>query len=130
MNRPVFMSPEHVAAMNRKLASSAEVREAGEVLHRTYTMSYVLSGGRDGVDEHWLMSLGPDGVQFALEPKADADIVFRGDWRRMVDASKAAREGCQLDPGVTVEGDVGVVTAVEHVFATAQQVATMEVDWP
>ena len=130
MSHLVFMSPEHVAAMNDKLAASDEVRKAGAQLDRTYTMAYVLSDGRDGGDEYWLMSLGPSGAQFALEPKPDADIVFRGDWRAMVDASRAAREGRQVDAGVAVEGDPEVVAVVGPVFSAAQQVATLEVDWP
>jgi hypothetical protein len=130
MTRPQFMSAEHVAAMNVTLADSAEVREASSALERTYTMAYVLSDGREGRDEYWLMSLGPDGVHFALDHKPDASVIFRGDWRTMVEASKAGREGRQVDPGVTVEGDAGVLDAVATVFATAQRVATLEVDWP
>ena len=130
MTMPQFMSAEHVAAMNTLLADSAEVREAGIALGRTYRLAYVLSDGRDGGDEHWLMSLGPAGVRFALEPEPDADITFRADWRAIVDTSKAAREGRDLDPGVTVEGDVTVLATVAPAFAAAQRVATLEVDWP
>jgi hypothetical protein len=123
------MSKEHVAAMNERLREDEGVRAECGKLGRPYAMAYRLSDGPVGETVHWTMSFD-DTVQFSLDEHPSPDISFVGDWSRMVRASAANRKGEQLDPGVRLEGDVSVMETVGPVFAKAQSVATLPVDFP
>lgn len=128
MSKPIFMSQEHVAAMNAILEKDASVRAACAELEKPLTMGYELTDGPDGETVYWSMTF-TDTVRFGLE-KTDADLLFAGDWARMVRASKSHRDGEPTDPGVVPVGDRGVLQATQRVFALAQAVATMPVEFP
>lgn len=127
----LFMSAEHVSAMNDLLSSSDEVRSAIARLDRTYVLAYDLSAAPDGGSEHWTMTLGPDGVRFDLDaPAGAADIVTKADYSAMIRATKASRAGERADEDIAVDGDPTVLERIAPVLALAQQVATLDVQWP
>jgi len=128
MDKPVFMSPEHVAAMNAILEKDDAVRTACAELEKPLTMGYALSDGPDGETVYWAMTF-TDTVRFSLE-KVDADLLFTGDWTRMVRASRDSRGGQTTDPGVEAVGDLAVLQSTGRVFALAQAVATVPVEFP
>lgn len=128
----LFMSQEHVDAMNELLERSADVREAcaatptgpaGRVL------AYRLTDGPEGSTVRWSITF-TDTVRFALEEHPSPDVTFVGDWSRMIRAARASRAGEPLDPGVEVVGDLEVMAAVGPAFAAAQAVATLPVEFP
>ena len=128
MSDPVFMSAEHVAAMNAVLAADGTVRAACAALAKQVTIAYELSDGPGGTTVYWSIAFA-ETVRFGLEPTA-ADLVLRGDWARMVHAAKANRQGQVEDPAVLPVGDVTVMQAVAPVFALASNVATLPVVFP
>jgi hypothetical protein len=128
MSKPVFMSPEHVAAMNAILEGDAAVRTACAELEKPFTMGYALSDGPHGETVYWAMTF-TDTVRFSLE-KTDADLLFTGDWARMVRASRDNRSGQATDPGVEAVGDLNVLQTIGPVFALAQAIATIPVEFP
>lgn len=117
MTPPVFMSPEHVKQINEILAADEAVRTACAGLERPLTMGYALSDGPDGATVYWAMTF-TDTVRFSLD-QVDADLLFTGDWARMVRASRANREGRTTDPGVLPVGDLELIKVIGPVFAVA-----------
>jgi hypothetical protein len=128
MSKPLFMSPEHVATMNAILDTDAAVRKACAELEKPLTMGYELSDGPGGETVYWSMTF-TDTVRFGLE-KTDADLLFTGDWANMIRATMSSRQGKPVDPGVVPVGDMGVLQAIGPVFALAQGVATVPVEFP
>jgi hypothetical protein len=128
MGKPGFMSPEHIAVMNDLLERSDAVRAACLELDEPFTMGYELEDGPDGNTVHWSMAFA-ETVRFSLD-KVDADLLFRGDWARMVRATRDSREGRPTDPGVEAVGDMAGFQKVAPVFAVAQSVATVPVEFP
>lgn len=125
----LFMSPEHVAAMNELLDTSAEVRAACSAIPQARVIAYALEDGPDGRTVDWTVSF--DGtVRFSLDPATNPDVVLRGDWGKLMRTSAANRRGESADPGVTVEGDVSVLADVGPVLDLARSVATLDVDFP
>jgi hypothetical protein len=124
----LFMSPEHVAVMNEMLSEDEQVRQACSELDRPVTIAYELADGPDASAVHWSMTFA-DTVRFGLAP-IEADILFVGDWARMVRATRAGRDGDALDPGLEVVGDYAGFEAVAPVFAIAKRVATLPVEFP
>jgi hypothetical protein len=122
------MSPEHVAVMNALLEDDEAVRAACADLAAPFTLGYELADGPGGETVHWSMAF-TDTVRFGLE-KVDADLLFRGDWARMVRASKGNRDGQPGDPGVEPVGDLEAFQRVAGVFAAAQAAATVPVQFP
>jgi hypothetical protein len=122
------MSPEHVAAMNAILEDNESVRAQCSLLEKPLTLGYELLDGPDGETVYWSMAF-TDTVRFGLE-KVDADLLFRGDWTRMIRATHRSRAGEAKDPGVEAVGDLDVMTAVGPAFAAAQAVATLPVQFP
>jgi hypothetical protein len=126
----LHMSQEHVDAMNALLRESEEVRAACRALPAPRTWSYRLADGPDGRDVDWTVRFA-DTVEFGLvPPEGRADVVFTGDWARMMRTTKASREGRQEDPGVTVTGDRAVVAETQAVLKVARAVATLPVEFP
>jgi hypothetical protein len=126
--QPLFMSEEHVSRMNAILDKDEAVRRACADLDRVITMGYELADGPGGETVYWSMTFA-DTVRFGLE-RPEADLVFVGDWKRMVSASRATRGGKPEDPGVQAVGDLTVLEQVGPVFALAQAVATVPVEFP
>jgi hypothetical protein len=125
----LFMSSEHVAAMNELLDASADVRIACAALPQPRVMAYALEDGPDGRTVHWAVSFHGT-VRFSLDPAPEPDVLLRGDWRRMMRASDANRRGETADPDVSVEGDVGVLEEIGPVLELARSVATLDVEFP
>lgn len=125
----VFMSSEHVAAMNALLDASTEVRAACSALPQPRVMAYALEDGPDGHTVHWVASFRST-MQFSLDAVDQPDVLLRGDWRQVVRASDANRRGELVDPGVVVEGDAGVLAEVGPVLELARSVATLDVEFP
>lgn len=131
MTTPVFMSPEHVRAMNEILAESSAVRAACAELDHDYAMCYELHDGPGGRTVYWAMTFGPDtGVRMSLEKPDRADLTYVGDWARLVRASAAQRRGERHDPDVAVHGDPEIPGKVAAAFTAAQRVATIDVVFP
>ena len=125
----LFMSPEHVAAMNDLLDHSAEVRTACSVLRQPRVLAYELSNGPDGRTVHWTVTFDRT-VHFSLEPSEQPDVLMRGDWAQMIRATTAGRRGESADPGVSVSGDVQVLEEVGPVLELGRSVATLDVEFP
>ena len=125
----LFMSREHVDAMNELIEKSDEVRQAGLALDRDYTMAYHLTRG-DGTIEGWSMTGGPTGFAFGLGERPDADVILTGSYELMIEATKASRAGEVIDPQITIEGDLEAMAKVSTVMETARPVATIDVDFP
>jgi hypothetical protein len=124
----LFMSQEHVDAMNALLADSEVVRDACRQLSRPRTIGYLLHDGPDGGPVHWRMSFA-DTVRFDLQ-QGETDVLFAGDWAQMIRASRANREQQSVDPGLVVEGEPAVLEEVGPALDTARSVATVPVDFP
>ena len=126
----LHMSQEHVDAMNALLRDSEVVREACRSLPVPRTWAYTLADGPDGTVVHWTVRFA-DTVEFAVgEPEVRADVVFTGDWARMVRSTRDGREGRPTDPGVTVTGDPAVLAETGPVLEVARAVATLPVELP
>lgn len=123
------MSSEHVDAMNAILETCEPVREKCAALDKPMSMAYVLRDGPDGDPVYWTCTL-TDTFRFALEPNPQADVTFVGDWKQMIRASAGGRDGQQIDPGVTIEGDENAVAIIGPIMETARAVATVSVDFP
>jgi hypothetical protein len=124
----LFMSPEHIRAMNAVLAADESVRAACADLARPVVIGYELTDGPGGDIVYWSVAL-TDTVRFGLEP-TEADLVFRGDWAAMVHAAQSHRQGGQEDAGIVPVGDLSVLESVGPVLALARRVATLPVEFP
>jgi hypothetical protein len=128
MTKLVFMSPEHVAAMNAILAGDRSVLEACAQLAKPVTMGYQLVDGPGGETVHWRVTIAKT-VQFSLG-KGNSDVLLTGDWGRVIRASQAQREGTECEPGVVPSGDLSLLASVAPVLAIASRVATLPVEFP
>ena len=124
-----FMSPEHVSTMNRLLAESADVRAAAATLDRDYVLAYRLTDAPGGGVAHWTMTLGPAGVRFALAAAPASDVEMHADYRDMVRMVQATRAGETPKGDVLTVGDTEVLARIAPVYAVAQQVATVDVEF-
>ena len=122
------MSPEHVAIMNARLLDADAVRAACAELEKPLTLGYELTDGPDGETVFWTMAF-EDTVRFSLDSEP-ADLLFKGDWARMIRTTMASRRGEQDDPGLETVGDLEVMTTVAPAFAAAQAVGTVAVQFP
>jgi ubiquinone biosynthesis protein UbiJ len=129
MSELLFMSQEHVDVMNALLQDAPTVEAACAALGGPRTLTYDLAGGPDGGAVTWTMRLDRT-VQFSLDRADDADVVFSGDWTRMIQATKGGRSGEAVDPGLTVSGDLQLVAQVGAVLDVARQVAAVPVTFP
>jgi pimeloyl-ACP methyl ester carboxylesterase len=129
--KPRFMSPEHVAIMNARVARAAEVQRRCAALGRSYIVAYVLTDAPLGASAHWRVEAGPgSGVRFALGP-ATADVTIHCDYRAMLAATQDARAGRPASPpGARTEGDAEALRAVAEILALARAAATVDVDFP
>lgn len=124
-----FMSADHVSAMNALLEDAPQVRKACAGLSGDRSMAYRLVDGPDGAEVHWTVTF-TDTVRFFLTEHVTPDVLFVGDWRQMIRASKANRNGEQLDPGVSIVGDSAVLAEIGPVLETARSVATVPITFP
>lgn len=123
------MSPVHIAAMNELLHDAPDVRSACAQLRGPRVMSYTLTDGPDGAVVHWTISF-TDTVQFALEEVPSPDVRLVGDWAQTIRAAIAAREGQQMDPGISIEDAGSVLSEIDDALQAAQAVTTVPVEFP
>ena len=126
---PTFMSQHHVDMMNALLAGAGAVQEMCASLGGRRVLTYDLTGGPDGDTVHWTMTL-EDTVQFSLDRPSHPDVIFTGDWSRMIRATRGAQAGAPQDPGLTVHGDTDLVAQVSSILAAARDVAAVPVTFP
>lgn len=130
-NKLIFMSPAHVARMNELLATDAASKAACALLGRRWDMVYELSQGTQTI--WWTMSFDPAyGVSFSLEPPArQADILFRGEHRAMLDWMRRLKAGEQQNPEpVTMSGIPGGMEVIGPAYQAAQKAATIQTEIP
>lgn len=127
MSELVFMSPEHVVRMNELLAVDSASKAACAALGRRWDMVYELRHGAETVC--WTMSFDPfDGVSFALEPPPrTADILFRGEYRAMLDWMRKHKAGLESGPEpVTQSGDPDGMHIIGPAYQAAGRAATLD----
>lgn len=131
-DRPMFMSAEHVRRMNALLAASDGVRQACAALPRDVTLGYRLDDEASGGVHWWQMHFSRrDGVHFALQPDAPADVRFDGGYWAMLDNMAAQREGkAPSAPQPQAVGDASVIELVMPAFTAAQDAARIPVRMP
>lgn len=130
MSKPIFMSPQHVDIMNRLLDADADSKAECARLDRSYWMVYELSAM--GGTVWWSVEFSPGaGVRFSLTPPgAAADILYRGDYRAVVQAMQRAKQGDASEKPVTTHGDPGVLAIIGPAFAAAGRAATVASEFP
>lgn len=130
MTKPIFMSQQHVDIMNRLLEADADSKAECARLDRSYWMVYELSD--PGGTVWWSVEFSPSaGVRFSLEPPGAApDILYRGDYRAVVQATQRAKQGGGGEEPVTTHGDVGVLSIIGPAFAAAGRAATIPSEFP
>lgn len=127
MPLPEFMSPDHVAQMNRLLSGSSAVRAAAASLGSTYTMTYQLLDAPHGT-EYWTIEISPSGMQFLLgAPKSPSDVTITSDWATTMRSAQAQKDGrAEADPDVQVSGDPALMARMDRVLEIARTEATVE----
>lgn len=131
MNKPIFMSQDHVQRMNDILSADAASKAACAALDRRWNMVYELKHGTQTV--WWTMSFDPaQGVAFSLEaPQGAADILFRGEYKAMMDWMRLLKAGDKNAPEpITQSGDPNGMNVIGPAFQAAQQVATLDTEIP
>lgn len=104
----LFMSAEHVEAMNRLLAVDAEIKAQCARLPRAYWLVHELEHA--GRTVWWTLELNPcDGMRFSLTPppvEVQADIVMRGSYSAVVEATRRRKAGEEVPYPVSTHGDL------------------------
>ncbi|PXY23349.1 hypothetical protein BAY59_27095 [Prauserella coralliicola] len=127
MQIPEFMSPDHVAQMNRLLADSVAVKEAAAAFGGTHSLTYRLDGAPSGV-EYWTFEISPTGARFLLGPPATTpDATVSVDWTTMMRSARAEREGREVPaPDAQVSGDAAMMARLQEVVEIARTIATVD----
>lgn len=130
MNRPIFMSPEHVGIMNDILEDDEASKAACRALEREYLVVYELEHGADTV--YWTMRFDPEsGARFSLAaPERDPDVLFRGDYADTIRVSAAAKAGREVDMPWEMKGDSSVLEIIAEPMAAARGAATIDTRMP
>jgi hypothetical protein len=128
----LFMSPEHVAAMNELLAVDSDSLAECAKLPRPYWFVHELDDA--GRTIWWSMEFNPDrGVSFSLSPPpegAAADILMRGSYWEVVEATRRGKAGEQVPYPATMEGNPQAMVDITPAFEVAKRVATLEARFP
>ncbi len=132
MTKPVFMSEEHVAQMNERLAVHAPSLKLCRELPRDYQISYELKDG-DKVT-WWTMSFTTAvGARFKLSPPdGDADIAFSGSYWAMMDFMRKLKAGdaAAHEMPLVSSGDMASFSIFGTAFSAAQDAAMMDTEIP
>lgn len=131
MNKPLFMSTQHVEIMNGLLAEDADSKSECAKLDRRYWMVYELADAERTV--WWSVAFDPAlGVRFSLTPPASGEplILYRGDFRAVVKATQRLKQGGDAALPVTTHGDPQVLTIIGPAFAAAGRAATIASEFP
>lgn len=131
MNKPIFMSQQHVDIMNSLLDADADSKAECAKLARPYWMAYELRDA--GRTVWWSVEFNPQtGVRFSLAAPASEspDILYRGDYRAVVRATQRAKQQGGGELPVTTHGDPGAMAIIAPAFAAAGRAATIASEFP
>ena len=128
MAKPMFMSAAHVEAMNRLLAVDADSRAKCARLSRPYWFVHELDD--DGRTVWWTLEFNPDeGMRFSLVPPpagVRADIVMRGSFGAVVEATRRRKAGEEVPYPVITEGDLPSMAIFGPALEAGRRAATLE----
>lgn len=130
MTRFLFMSPEHVEALNARLAASEPVRAACARLEQDILILQRLTDEDGGPDVFWQVRFEREaGSSLRLgPPEREPDLTWTGGYWAMI-AYMAARDLAQPAP-LTASGDVTAMERAKEAWAASQAVAIKEIDFP
>ncbi|HET8881062.1 MAG TPA: hypothetical protein VFM56_02715 [Solimonas sp.] len=131
MDKPLFMSPQHVETMNRLLDADAGSRAECAKLDRRYWLVYELADRERTV--WWSVAFDPQrGVRFSLAPPAPHEPAMRlcGEYRAVVQATQRIKRGEAVDEPVTTHDEAGVLAIITPAFAAAGRAATIATTFP
>ena len=133
MPAPVFMSREHVALMNEKLAASAEVKRICQALRRELALAFELANGPGGDPTWWVLTF-TDVARFSLEPSPAADVILRGDWAHMIRATLSPgtvpTDALGVPEGIVPHGNVSVLPQIMELLAAIRPHGAVPVTMP
>jgi hypothetical protein len=133
MTRMTFMSAEHVAAMNARLAAAADVRAAVAKLEREILWVHKLWDDHAGRYVWWQNRFSPaEGISLALgKPEREPTTLFTGNYWDMVAAVAETVAGRPREAPVKIEsGDPDFMRDVADIHSLAWQAALIDVDYP
>lgn len=130
MSKPIYMSAEHLSAMNGILQQDADSKLECSKLGRDYQLTYELDN--DGTTVWWTIEMNRErGVQFHLAPPiGQADTHYRGKYWAMIDATRRSRAGEAVDLPLEMTGDPGIFAVIGPALAAARKAATLDSDIP
>jgi hypothetical protein len=132
ITKPLFMSAEHVEAMNRLLAVDAESKTQCARLPRPYWMVHELDDG--GRTVWWTLELNPrEGMRFSLVPPpvdVQADIVMRGFYSAVVEATRRRKSGEEVPYPVSSAGDLQSMAIFGPALEAGRRAAMLETRFP
>lgn len=111
---PLFMSPEHVAIMNERLALSAEVKYILATLDHPLSMAFELTDGPDGETVHWSLVFAGT-ARFGLQPHPSADVTMRGDWTSMIRQTMGQPTNSEVTPHGNLDALPKILELVEAI---------------
>lgn len=132
MTAPMFMSAEHVEAMNRLLAVDAGSLAECAKLPRPYWFVHELDD--QGRVVWWTLEFNPDqGARFSLAPPPEgvrADILMRGSYGEVVEATRRGKAGEKLPYPAKMEGNPQDMGIFGPALEAARRAATLETRFP
>jgi hypothetical protein len=130
--KPLFMSQEHVEAMNLILAVDAESKARCGRLPRSYWLVHELD--HEGRTVWWTLELNPsDGMRFSLSPPpvdVQADIVMRGSYAAVAEATRRRKAGEEVPYPVSTEGDLQSMSIFGPALEVGRRAAMLETRFP
>jgi hypothetical protein len=126
------MSAEHVEAMNRLLAVDAESKAQCARLLRPYWLVHELDDG--GRTVWWTLELNPcEGMRFSLFPPpvaAQVDIVMRGSYSAVVEATRRRKAGEEVPYPVSTHGDLQSMAIFGPALEAGRRAAMLDTSFP
>jgi len=126
----VFMSPEHVAALNERLAASQDARDACARLSSDVLIVQHLTDEDGGPDVWWQVRFSrEEGSSLRLgKPEREPDVLYQGGYWAMI-AYMTARD-FSAPPPLTRTGDASVEAGASEAHKASQACAIREVTFP
>lgn len=122
------MSAEHVAAMNSLLAVDPESKAQCALLPRPYWFVHKLD--HDGRTVWWTLEFNPgEGMRFSLIPPplgVSPDILMRGSYSAVLEATGRRKSGEQVPYPVTIDGDVESMAIFGPALEAGRRAAALE----
>jgi hypothetical protein len=123
--KPLFMSQEHVAIMNERMAASTEVRQLLATLDRPLALAFELTAGPEGKTVHWALVLA-DTASFSLQPHPSADVTMRGDWTSMIQQTLGQSPRSEITP----TGNLELLPKIMELLEAIRPYGTVPVELP